>query len=503
MAQGDLRAALEYASQNPKSDFATQLNQRIISGQADAEAQKLGLDLTPIKQYVAKQNPVADTTIPIDTRPNTKIDSNSPIAKAFPKTDSVHDIGVDMGKTFKQGGDNVVQDVQNIPKNADAAGGSVVAKTASILSGAGHVAGDVAGTAGNLIGNVISPLIPDAVKSKVGDVASYLNDKIGQIPGMTPDIHKSLGDVFNALTLEGGAKAEPVVADITKTALQKGADVFDSTTKAISDNAKSTLVAKQVAKQSDFIDKLITPEMNAKATASAIKTGKVVEGEGILGKRDLTSAVPNFDAMKASVEKVPGISAKNTALQNANLIHDAIGTTAEDLKSQLKGKGSFTPSEFKDYMTGVKNTLAENPLITGDAETTANKIINKFNSLIKTNGYDAEGLLNARQQLDKWMSSQKGGSVFDPKTETAVSTALRGIRQGGNDFIASKVPDVAVKDMLSHQSNLYKVIDNIAPKAAKEGTSKLSRAANFVKKNPVATAFVGDKILKATTGLGY
>lgn len=507
MATGDLRAAIEYASQNPKSDFANQLNQRIASGQADGEAQKLGIDLTPIKQYAVKQNPIAAPVA-------------EPTQKMFPTVgkdglsstiaSDAKSVANTFGDTFKAGANEVTDAISNVPKNAQAAGGGAGADILAGLGAAGHVAGAVAGTAGGLVGDVIAPLIPDPVKSKIGDVSKYISEKVNQIPGMTPEIHKGLADVFNTLTLEGGAKTEPIATDLAKAGIEKGGDVINTAGNSVVDKVNdissttvATNAAKQATKQSDFIEKLITPEMNAKATTSAIKTGKVAEGEGILGKRDMTSTVPGFDNIKASVEKVPGISSKNTALQNVNLIHDSIGTTAQDLKSQLKGKGQFTQKEFQNYMTGVKNTLTENPLITGDAETTANKIINKFNSLIKTNGYDAEGLLNARQQLDQWMSAQKGANVFDPKTETAVSTALKGIRQGGNDFIASKVPDVQVKGMLAHQSNLYRAIDNIAPKAAKEGTSKLGRVTKFVKKNPVATAFVGDKILKATTGLGY
>jgi hypothetical protein len=49
MAQGNLQDAINYARQNPTSDFAQQLGNIVMSGQADAEAQQLGIDLTPIK----------------------------------------------------------------------------------------------------------------------------------------------------------------------------------------------------------------------------------------------------------------------------------------------------------------------------------------------------------------------------------------------------------------------------------------------------------------------
>lgn len=51
MAEGNLKQALEYAAKNPSSDFAIQLGQFIQSGQADQQAQKLGVDLSPIKSH--------------------------------------------------------------------------------------------------------------------------------------------------------------------------------------------------------------------------------------------------------------------------------------------------------------------------------------------------------------------------------------------------------------------------------------------------------------------
>lgn len=238
----------------------------------------------------------------------------------------------------------------------------------------------------------------------------------------------------------------------------------------------------------DFLKDLITPELTNKASVEAIKTGKVTEA-GLTGSRDITQAIPGFSNMEKAVSEVPKISPKNTLLENANAIHDYIGTVANDLTSQLKAvqtqvgkdRGFFTPNEFKGYMKSVSQTLSDNPTLVGDAEKTANKILTKFNSLVKEKGYTPSGLLEARKSLDSWMATQKGAKVFDPTTENAVSIALRAIRQGGNDFLASKVPDVAVKELLAKQASLYNAIEQIAPKAAKEGANGFQR---WIKANP-------------------
>lgn len=427
----------------------------------------------------------------------------APKTPAFNQGDTPSGFGKSFIDTIKKGGQDVIQAAKDIAPNAKEAGGSLGATALATAQGFGHIAGDIAGTAGGLIGDAIAPLLPDVVKSKIGDASKYVSDKVNQIPGMTPEIHKALSDVFNTLTLEGGAKAEPVVENAAKTAATKVSDAAQSAADTLATKTKQviTKTPEQIAaKQSDFVDKLILPEMNAKATATAIKTGKVAENTALTGTRDVSQTIPNFDKIKTSVEQVPGISSKNTFLQNSNLIHNEISNVAENLKSELQNKGSFTPAQFNKYMSGVKTTLSENPLIVGDAEKTATKLISKFNSLVKDNGYTPAGLLEARKGLDAWMSAQKG-NVFNPATESAVSTALRAIRQGGNDFLASRVPDVAVKDMLEHQSNLYRAIEAIAPKAAKEGPNgfqrwisahpRLVKAAKYG-----ASAVVGGEVLR-------
>jgi hypothetical protein len=238
---------------------------------------------------------------------------------------------------------------------------------------------------------------------------------------------------------------------------------------------------------SDYINKLLTPDMTNKVSAAAIKSGKVAEGTGLTGARDFTGAIPNFNAIKSSVEQVPGISPSNSALQNVNAIHDAIGNTAQDLRNQLSNQEVMpiiTQDKWNGYLSGVKNQIAENPLLVGDAEKTSNKVLAKFQTMIPKSGdITAENILNARQGLDTWIKGLKP-NAFNPATENAVSIAVKAVRQGANNLLAESAPDVAVKHLLNHQTNLYNAIDMIAPKAAKEGNNTLQQ---IITKNPIAT----------------
>lgn len=278
-------------------------------------------------------------------------------------------------------------------------------------------------------------------------------------------------------------------AELAVKGLTGGANVVKAGASKVQKSASALkeTISPTITKE-DFLKDLITPELTGKASVEAIKTGKVTEA-GVTGSRDISQAIPGFADMEKAVSEVPKISPKNTLLENSNAIHDYIGTVADDLVSQLKAvqtqvgkdRGFFTPNEFKGYMKSVSQTLSDNPTLVGDAEKTANKILAKFNSLVKEKGYTPSGLLEARKSLDSWMATQKGAKVFDPTTENAVSIALRAIRQGGNDFLASKVPDVAVKELLAKQASLYNAIEQIAPKAAKEGVNGFQR---WIKANP-------------------
>jgi len=240
------------------------------------------------------------------------------------------------------------------------------------------------------------------------------------------------------------------------------------------------LAKRSAGKIEKFIEDLVTPELTPTKTIQAIKTGKVKEA-GFMGERDITGAVPFFEDTVKAVSEVPGISKSKTLLENANAIYSHIGTVAEDLKSQIKGKGFFSPNEFSGYMKEASDKLNAVPSLTRDAADVANKYLNEFNKLVKKNGYTPEGLLQARKEFDNLIPDKK----LSPDIENGITEAIRYIRQGANEFLASKVPDVAVKDMLAKQTALYNAMDNIAPKATKEGKNAVVR---WMKSHPKVVA---------------
>jgi len=236
------------------------------------------------------------------------------------------------------------------------------------------------------------------------------------------------------------------------------------------------LVAKgreqKVADKKSFVETLILPKESA---ATKIEQTARTEISGLGTKKVQLSAVER--EMAEVVLDVEKISASKTIQGNLNVIDEAVSKEAATLKGALKeNEVTFTRQEFNEQLDAALVRLADNPLIVGDAEKTAKRIVVKMNQLTKDNPSTGSGLLQARKELDRWMLSQKGPNVFDPKLENAMTIALREVRQTTNNFIAQKATAVNVKESLSTQSTLLRAMDNIKPKAAVEGKNAAIRA---------------------------
>jgi len=180
--------------------------------------------------------------------------------------------------TFKQGGQNIISDVQNTPQVAESAGGGFLGNTLAGVATAGHIAGTVGATAGGIIGNVVAPVIPEPIQKGLSAATDYVSEKASQIPGMTPEIHKSLGDIVNTAQLLGGEKVAPS-ADTVKTGFKAvGQDITAGTNKVVDTAGKvmeKITVPKEIEpldanKVTDLYNRAIRPTVAGKSTAGQI-----------------------------------------------------------------------------------------------------------------------------------------------------------------------------------------------------------------------------------------
>lgn len=227
-------------------------------------------------------------------------------------------------------------------------------------------------------------------------------------------------------------------------------------------------------KREDFIDDLIRPKQTSKVKLDQVS--RTTE-QGLLKAQKVALSPREESIKKAVIDLVPDVNSKQTLTKNYNLIGQAARKEADSLVDRLsKNDVVFPRKEFNAEMKRVRNILAENPDIVGDSAKTAERILDKMESIFSTKKSTASGLLEARKDLDKYIRSIKGDTAFDPVRENAFTTALREIRQSTNNFIDSRAKDVGVKESLKKQSNLLSALDNIGPKAAIEAPNRILRA---------------------------
>lgn len=252
--------------------------------------------------------------------------------------------------------------------------------------------------------------------------------------------------------------------------------------------AKKVMEARRLAGAFGEALDIVAPKETAAVIKNAYKGGRA-QVSGFLRNVTMTPDQATERAAQAveDLVKAKKISSKMTAAQKSNVVYEEIGTQADSLVKQLKSMEitpTLQPGELEALFKNATAKIGEDPTMVGNAGESASRIFTKFKSFLPQ-GKDitAADLLEARKKLDAWVRASKGDKVFDPATENAMTTSLRAIRQEANDLVATKAPDVAVKEMLAKQSALYDALENIASKGVKEmGTNAPKR---FMQRHPL------------------
>ncbi len=319
--------------------------------------------------------------------------------------------------------------------------------------------------------------LPDAIEQPIRDAGSaFLQTKIAQ-KGLS-----LLGegmDVYNEWKAENPRAARNVeaVVDIGLMFAPVKAKPKAVKPTAVGKLGKKAIVSAKktkLGKQTSFIDDLVRPSQTKKVREAQV--GKTLETSGILRQKKIIPSIAEKSIAK-EVAKIPNISKSKTLQGNYNIIAREVSNTAKKLEKDIKVNDFIFPKkEFLSELNLAKTRLVENPLIVGDAQKVAAKLIDQFERIITKNKNTGSGLLKSRKEFDNWMRNQKGGKVFDPANENALTTAIKEIRQTANSFLNKKATNVAVKESLSKQSTLYRALDNIKPKAANEASNIIARA---------------------------
>lgn len=327
----------------------------------------------------------------------------------------------------------------------------------------------------------LSAITPDIIENPIKDLTTsafhkFLNTSIGQQGLKALKTGMSAYDDFKEKNPRAARNIEAVVnVSLMFAPLKKKVPTKPTKLAPVAKAIEEKAISQRFATKSQFIDDLIRPEQ-AKAVKIA-QVGRTKEiGISVFKRKEITPSLTE-QAMTKEVLKIPGVSSKNTLQGNYTIIAKENVKVAKTLENNLlKNDIVFPRNEYFAALNKAKITLAENPLIVGDAVKTSEKIMNKMIQIFSQEKSSASGLLKARKSLDKWISQQKGKKIFDPTQENALSIALREIRQTTNAFIDSKAVNVQVKQSLQTQSKLFSALDNIAPKAAHEAENAILRA---------------------------
>lgn len=345
------------------------------------------------------------------------------------------------------------------------AGSDALSGNINPISGVLQVGGAAGGLVGDLTNDALK-LIPgvseteDAIGKGVGKLA---NTELGQkvigagqdFSQKNPELAADIGAVGNIASAVPAIKGLGIAKDVVEGALT-GA-------------GKNALVDA------------ISPEIKAgtKAGATDVASNGTAKS-GLLGKvsrlpdPEMVEAAPVVKEVAPRFMKLPTFSEKLSSVQ------DGIGKLATKLEDNLaKGEVQpiLTPEDINSLQESINTEIAQNPLLVGDAGKQAQQIFDQFKRFLpQDRDITMSDVLSARKKLDGWISKIKGDTVFDPKTENAISVGLRAVRQGANNLLDTKVPEGEVKSLLRKQSLLYKVVDNLSPKVSKEvGSTNITR----------------------------
>jgi hypothetical protein len=250
---------------------------------------------------------------------------------------------------------------------------------------------------------------------------------------------------------------------------------------------------------------LVSPTLTKSNIKKGLKRGEVAKSGGLKGEIDLGLDTRRQRAAESIKDLVKdgAIKSTDTVERKVGVIRAEIADTAEELEQQLKNMDVVPivqPEELENLLKKTEQIFKESPALVGDAGSSAKRIYKKFVSFIPT-GKDVTALdiLRARKKLDRWIESEGRVGVFDPKLETAISKSLREIRQGANELLAQKAPNVQVQEMLRKQASMYDAMDGIIENEWRDvGTTRTGR---YFKRHPYQKEAIRGALTAAGTGI--
>lgn len=347
----------------------------------------------------------------------------------------------------------------------------------------------------------------------VGGVASAAFAPVTELPGIKQGIDAvgglvskipgvgALGEAASGLVQKYPEAAKDVKNVVDITTLGVGSGVAKPAIKALSATGKTLEKSGAAAIDANafkFAQDLVKPVENAEIKLNQVK--RTTEAGGLF-KQDIVTPTASEIQSAQEVAKIPGISPSNTYQKNFNIIRDYNVKEAQQLENDVKTYDFVIPKkEVISKLNAAAKELQNSPLIVGDAEKMAQKLLNGAKQFVEKNDGKGSGLLQARKDYDQWVLDQKP-KAFDAKAENAFTLANRAIRETLNTVLDDNATNLGVKDSLKKQSAIYRAMDNVAEKAAEEANTVFGRSLQRIGQ-ALGTRNKLVQTLAAATGVG-
>ncbi len=306
--------------------------------------------------------------------------------------------------------------------------------------------------------------------------------------------------VLNPNTQSGQAIRDSLKATNTAEKIGKGIETAAEIAVPVgkvSGLVKAPAAAEVAASRIGKIAESITPHMTPTEAASALERfGGTKAG---LFKRASINPDPTLKKLAESVEKhVPGFKAGGSSIENLNATKKAVGRLAEDLKDRVVASGKDRVYPIRELAADMEKAIQKDDVSIGlkgtQFEKQAQALKDAALEITRQKGGKVSELLDARKEFDA-LVDKIYPNLYE-KEYTPIRNAVKSVRDTMTNFTEKHLPqDVALKDSLKNQSNLIRVVENLAEKAVKGGEKEVG-------KNNIASYLNKHPILKETTKYG-
>lgn len=368
------------------------------------------------------------------------------------------------------------------------------------IGAAGHVANQALG---GVPGMLADKAVQSVVKSPLGaQGVSALKQGVDawtafeqKYPRAAQDL-SAIPAIANLVTTfyTGGAAAE--AGTIAK---QVGKKTLENITEKTAANtaAKTAVAGKDAALARVMPDyESATNSAKLKLQAETVKNDtnatvpRVNEG-GLFKGRTLTPTKLEKQAAQ-ELRTVPGYKDKLTNLETENLIRPEIAARGKALESSLSKENILVPR--KQVVSIVRKAVEDVPkhsLLLQKSDPAIASYLRVTENAANANDGTLAGVLRVRKNLDAAYANARGKLAYDNDKLAALDDVHRAGRDALTQYLIDTAKTTKVKEALQSQWNLYRALDEISVKAAKESGSSYKRLRDTIEKHPVMSGAAG------------